>query len=191
MDYDLRVPPANNHIGFSHRGLSTYDRAQIEDLYANHRVELQRYLNRHSGDRDEIADALQETYLRLIMNPPAHEQNVRAWLFTVATNVLRDNARRRHAEFGLLEHDGQNRNEANEHTPDARLELEARRRTVRQTLARLPHRERTVLLMRSEGFLHREIAEAVGTTTGSIGTIIFRALKKLSRYLAETPEDYL
>jgi DNA-directed RNA polymerase specialized sigma24 family protein len=33
--------------------------------------------------------------------------------------------------------------------------------------------------MREEGFTHREIADAVGTTTGSVGTMFARALAKL------------
>jgi DNA-directed RNA polymerase specialized sigma24 family protein len=37
--------------------------------------------------------------------------------------------------------------------------------------------------MREEGFAHREIAEAVDTTTGSIGTIVARALDKLAAEL--------
>ena len=40
-----------------------------------------------------------------------------------------------------------------------------------------------MLLMREEGFSHREIAEAVGTTTGSVGTMIARALDKLAARL--------
>jgi DNA-directed RNA polymerase specialized sigma24 family protein len=38
--------------------------------------------------------------------------------------------------------------------------------------------------MREEGFSHREIAQAVGTTTGSVGTMVARALDKLSAALA-------
>jgi DNA-directed RNA polymerase specialized sigma24 family protein len=34
-----------------------------------------------------------------------------------------------------------------------------------------------------EVFSHREIAEAVGTTTGSVGTMIARALDKLATRL--------
>lgn len=45
---------------------------------------------------------------------------------------------------------------------------------------RLSERDRTVLLMREEGFRHREIADAVGTTTKSVGTMIARALEKLA-----------
>ena len=54
---------------------------------------------------------------------------------------------------------------------------------VRAALKRLNPRERTALMMREEGFSHREIAEAVETTTGSVGTILARALEKLAREL--------
>jgi DNA-directed RNA polymerase specialized sigma24 family protein len=37
--------------------------------------------------------------------------------------------------------------------------------------------------MRAEGFAHREIAAAVGSTTRAIGITILRALKKLEREL--------
>jgi DNA-directed RNA polymerase specialized sigma24 family protein len=60
---------------------------------------------------------------------------------------------------------------------------------VRAALDRLSWKERTVLLMREEGFAHHEIAGAVGTTTGSVGTMLARALKKLSVELSPTTES--
>ncbi len=57
------------------------------------------------------------------------------------------------------------------------------------TEAKLSSKERTILLMREEGITHREIAEEVGTTTKSIGTMIDRALQKLARYLGESAEE--
>jgi DNA-directed RNA polymerase specialized sigma24 family protein len=53
----------------------------------------------------------------------------------------------------------------------------------------LTDRERTILLMREEGFAHREIASIVGTTTGSIGTMIARALERLAQHLPLDVED--
>jgi DNA-directed RNA polymerase specialized sigma24 family protein len=55
----------------------------------------------------------------------------------------------------------------------------------------LGEKERTVLLMREEGFSHREIADAVGTTTGSVGTMIARALDKLAAELPLDAEDLI
>ena len=65
--------------------------------------------------------------------------------------------------------------------PQATLEADERRRAVTAALARLSDKERVAILMREEGFAHREIAEAVGTTTGSVGTLLARALERLAR----------
>ena len=65
--------------------------------------------------------------------------------------------------------------------------FEARAR-VRSALATLSEKERVLLLMREEGFKHREIAAAIGTTTGSVGTLIARALAKLAEELDRTGE---
>jgi DNA-directed RNA polymerase specialized sigma24 family protein len=42
--------------------------------------------------------------------------------------------------------------------------------------------------MREEGFSHREIAVAVGTTAGSVGTLLARALQRLATHLSAFPE---
>jgi RNA polymerase sigma-70 factor (ECF subfamily) len=68
--------------------------------------------------------------------------------------------------------------------PHELVEAGDRRRAVTDALASLGHKERTALLMREEGFSHREIADAVGTTTGSVGTLIARALDRLAGVLA-------
>jgi RNA polymerase sigma-70 factor (ECF subfamily) len=75
--------------------------------------------------------------------------------------------------------------------PESKAESKERKRVVRQALAMLQEKEQTVLLMREEGFSHREIAEAVGTTTGSVGTMIARALDKLAKELPLDAEDLI
>ena len=52
----------------------------------------------------------------------------------------------------------------------------------------LPEKDRVMLLMQQEGFSHKEIAEAVGTTTGSVGTMLARALRKFSEAVAAKRE---
>ena len=153
-------------------------------LYAAHHGALLRYLIRYTGDADDAADAAQETYLKLMAHPPATDQNIRAWLFTVASNVARDNWRRRQSGKRLQATAGTDLMGQPAPEPDVQVERDDERRRVRQALNRLSERERTVLLMREEGFTHREIAEAVETTTGSVGTMIARALKKFSQALS-------
>jgi RNA polymerase sigma factor (sigma-70 family) len=67
--------------------------------------------------------------------------------------------------------------------PAAQLERQETRRLVREAMDCLSEKERTALLMREEGFSHREIATAVGTTTKSVGTLLVRAFDKLAERL--------
>ena len=75
-----------------------------------------------------------------------------------------------------------------EPNPEAAAIRSERAACVRTALAALSEKERSVLLMREEGFKHREIAEAVGTTTQSVGTLVARALDKLAGQLASHME---
>lgn len=152
-------------------------------LFQQHHREIYRYLVRLTGDADHAADAVQEAFARMVERPPKNE-DPRAWLYTVATNVVRDGARTRKRRMELLA-DSPERVPVGDRPPepDRALEEGERRRTVRAALHALSARDRTVLLMREEGFKHREIADAVGTTTGSVGTMIARALDKLATAL--------
>lgn len=134
---------------------------------------------------------MQETFIRLVQRPPADLRDVRAWLFTVATNIARDQLKTSDRRGRLLE-GGRSRLPLARAAPDPGelLERDEARERVRRGLAALSEKERIILLMREEGFKHREIAEAVGTTTGSVGTLIARALEKLAEQLGLdiTPE---
>lgn len=162
----------------------------VATLFAEHHRALFRYLARFCGDPDLAADAAQEAFVRLIERPPRGGRVQRAWLYTVATNVVLDAGRSR-ARQGRLLAAVPDRAPHGDGGPDAHemLEADERAQRVRQALATLGERDRQVLLMREEGFSHREIAAAVGTTTGSIGTMIARALERLAASLPLDAED--
>ena len=158
-------------------------------LYAEHHPALYRYLVRLTGDADLAADAAQETFTRLLERPP-RDDHPRAWLFTVATNVVRAWSNRRRRRGELLDANAERAAVSDAPlAPDAEAEQNETKRLVRAALDTLSEKERTVLLMREEGFSHREIAGAVGTTTGSVGTMIARALDKLAEKLPLDTED--
>jgi RNA polymerase sigma-70 factor (ECF subfamily) len=156
--------------------------AWIERAYRAHGEALFRYLVRMSGDADTAADVLHDTFKRLLSRPPRDRRELRSWLFRVATNRLRDLQRTRRRRGVALRGIGPDRVHADPPpSPDrAALAADARREAER-VLAALDDRDRAILLMREEGFTHREIAEAVGTTTGSVGTMIARALTRAAR----------
>ena len=149
-------------------------------LFREHHRAMLRYLVRLTGDEDQAADALQESFARLLRTPARVEQP-RAWLYRVATNVVREQARSRRARLRILAAAPARAPLADDAPgPAEDAAARERRRVVREALQRLSWKERTILLMREEGFKHREIAAAVGTTTGSVGTMIARALEKLA-----------
>src|SRR5690606_19014649 len=113
------------------------------------------------------------------------------WLYRVATNLVRDSARIRRRRMELL-HAYPERVPIGDAPagPERALERKERTKVVRGALEGLSVRDRTLLLMREEGFSHQEIARAVGTTTKSVGSMIARALRKLSAELSK-PENEL
>jgi RNA polymerase sigma factor (sigma-70 family) len=152
-------------------------------LFEEHHTSLFRYLVRLTGDVDVAHDAAQEAFVRLVSKPP-RDEHPRAWLFTVATNLVRGWANSQKRRLVLLEA-AASRVPSADPLPDPAQVTEANEQqaAVRRALQILSEKERTVLLMREEGFTHREIAVAVGTTTGSIGTMIARSLDKLAAAL--------
>src|SRR5919205_873745 len=71
-------------------------------LFRTYHAPLVRYLTRRLGDRDWAEEVAQETFLRALRQETI--VNERAWLFAVATNLVRDEARkdarrRRHLEL--------------------------------------------------------------------------------------------
>ena len=153
----------------------------VSSLYHTHHGPLVRYLIRLCGDPDLAEDAAQEAFVRLSERPPTDPGHVRAWIFTVATNVVRDARRTGRRRSDLLARDAASApsGDPGADPADAAARAELRRR-VRAALDELPERDRVVLLMREEGFKHREIGQAVGISTGSVGTVIARALRKLA-----------
>jgi RNA polymerase sigma-70 factor (ECF subfamily) len=153
-------------------------------IYRSESDALFRYLVRLTGDSDLAADLLQETFLLLVRKPPTSSENLKGWLFRVATNRLRDHARKGKRRLALVTQ-GAGAEALGDPPPgpDEAVMVWEERGVVQRALDRLPLRDRTILLMREEGFRHREIAETVGTTTGSVGTLIARALDRVRKEL--------
>ena len=156
----------------------------LEELFDAHHDSLFRFISRMAGDPDFAKDIVQETFIYIAARPIPADAPPRAWLFTVAQNLARSGLRKRRRRMGLLARRSHGVPGPSESvSPDRVAERGELRTAVLDALARLSEKERTMLLMREEGFRHREIAQAVGTTTGAVGTMIARALAKLERSL--------
>ncbi len=150
----------------------------IDRLFRTYHAPLVRYLTRRLGDRDWAEEVAQETFLRALRQETIVKE--RAWLFAVATNLVRDEARkdaRRRRHLALLA-------EAERDTvieaPVSALERAQEAALARRAVEGLAERDRLALLMREEGLDYHEIAEALGMSVGSMGTTLARARRRLA-----------
>jgi RNA polymerase sigma-70 factor, ECF subfamily len=155
-------------------------------LFERHYPALLRYLRRLTGDADAAEDAAQEAFVRLT-DQSLPEDEVRPWLFTVATNLVRDRARKADRHRRLQPHVP---SAPGPPAPDIAAGRAERIAMVRRALARLTERDRRMLLMREEGFRYNEIATAVGVAPGSVGTLLARAARRFAEtYTAMRAEE--
>lgn len=150
----------------------------FDAAFANHHASLFRYVHRLTGDADAAADIAQESFVRLLGHPMP-EEKVRGWLFTVATNLVRDSARTRDRRRRLLTVEPVGPDAADR--ADEALERGERIEAVRKALDQLPPRDRQLLMLRQEGFRYAEIARIVGVAPGSVGKLLTRALERFTR----------
>jgi RNA polymerase sigma-70 factor, ECF subfamily len=122
-----------------------------ERLFRALHPQLFRYLHRLTGDPDAAEDAAQEAFVRLTRQS-MDEDDVKPWLFTVATNLVRDQGRKAERHRRLEVHVPRPQSGP---LPDAATERNEAIAAVRRALDALPERDRTILLMREEGFTLR------------------------------------
>ena len=157
--------------------------AQFQALYPS----LFRYLQRLTGDADIADDIAQEAFVRLLKQS-LPDAEVRPWIFTVAMNLVRDNARKVERRQRLLTTAPVL--VSSMPLPDAAVERAERVDAVRVVLDQLPERDQQLLLMREEGFRYEEIARVVGVAPASVGTLIARALRRFAElYEAQGRDD--
>lgn len=136
-----------------------------------------RYLHRLTGDADQADELAQEAFVRLLEHD-VEDEGVEAWLFTVATNLVRDRARVRKRRRELAE--GEDLGPDDPEPPDRAYERREEVSRVRRALDELKPRDREMLLMREEGFSYAEIAEATGVARTSVGALLARALDRFA-----------
>lgn len=135
------------------------------------------YLSRLTRDRQLADDLLQETYYRFCRAGAAYESEThrRNSLFLIATNLVRDLARRKTQLVPLEE--------------DARVDEESARRfdgaaDLNRAMEQLKPGQRAMLLLAyGHGASHDEIAEILGLRSTSIKSLLFRARRKLAQLL--------
>jgi RNA polymerase sigma-70 factor (ECF subfamily) len=173
------------------------DGRAFERLFARHRRGLYTWFLLQCGHEDQAEDLFQEVFLRLIRSATAYQPagQFRAWLFTIAHNVLTD-GRRRAAMRKTMEDDMHTKDSFERGSePVARwgegdpvLHTGAKELTERlaRALLGLPAEQREVFLLRQRGGL--ELAASARVTGANLSTVKSRlryALAGLRRALGD------
>lgn len=146
---------------------------------------LRAFLYRATQDDATALDLAQETFVRVYRHSDRFRPGARfsTWLFTIATNLVRDRARqqrRRPTEPWDERHE-----QADRTTPKTLAERDERAEAVRSAIAALPEELRVaVVLFEYEEKSHAEIAEMVGATSKAVETRLYRARQSLKKSLA-------
>ncbi len=152
----------------------------LDQFFRDEYAGLFRYCQRLTGDADVAEDVTQEAFVRLWQRDvQGARPAIRAWVFKVATHLIRDRVRTKDNRRRLLEiHPVR---PGGTEAPDRHVERGQDRGRVRAALEALAERDRVLLLMREEGFSYKEMAESVGVATGSVGTLLARALARFTK----------
>lgn len=153
--------------------------ADWTELYRSVFPELVRFLHRKVWDPERAKDLAQEAFVRALQNEP---RRPRPWLFQVASNLARDEARtvvRRKRHLALLKSEEERRQE-DVRDPSEAMVAEERRGRVRDALQSLGERDREALLLWEAGMSYTEIAEQTGLAIGAVGTTLSRARRRLA-----------
>jgi RNA polymerase sigma-70 factor (ECF subfamily) len=148
---------------------------EFEAFYLRTARMLHGYLCRLSRDPATADEVLQEAYIRMINAPAMEEAHRKAYLYTAATNILRDRWRKqkREQQWWQLTH----ASEQMHHNLSLPVDMAA-------IFERLSAQERAVLwLAHVEELSHKEIGAVLGVKEKSVKVLVFRAREKAKSLL--------
>lgn len=164
--------------------------AAFAELYRRYIDAVYRYARIRLGTREQAEDATSQIFLKALTALPSHREggSFRAWLFTIAHNVVTDTYRARRVHWPLTT--------AAEHpdrapSPEEEAVDAIQRDEVRAMLDLLPPDQQRVMELRLAGLTGNEIAEALGKTLGAVKMAQSRAIARLKATHAPEPEETL
>jgi RNA polymerase sigma-70 factor (ECF subfamily) len=158
--------------------------------YREERDSIYRYLVSLGTNPSEAQDLTQETFLKLYIALRNRKQieNMRAWLFTVASNLAMNHRRWWKYRPSAREEDVTRwmRSEADtQDTPEQALLHRETAMRLKEAIRGLSRQQQACLHLRTEGFRYREIARILGVSLPTVAEFLRRALTKLKKAMNE------
>jgi len=158
------------------------DQHAFGELVRRHQSAVRGLLRQLTRTDVALADDLaQQTFLRAYKNIRSFRGEARfsTWLYRIAYNCFREDARRRKELVGIDEEQLQTQHDPQVANPGLRHDL-------MRALSQLPLNERSaVLLCCQNGLSHDEASRVLDIPLGTVKTNVLRGREKLKRMLAD------
>ncbi len=196
-------PPAPRAPESSHRGRSADDdedemvaRAQRDrhafaPLYDRYADPVYRYCFRRLGTREAAADATSQTFVKALTALPRYRAgSFRAWLFTIAANVVADIHRRDRPTTRLDSAEQVLASFADRSpTPEDQVIATEEEQSVERLLGQLTPEQRRIVELRLAGLKGVEVAEVLGLSVTAVRSSQFRAYARLRRLMGDQTDQ--
>jgi RNA polymerase sigma-70 factor, ECF subfamily len=163
------------------------DRPAFGQIYSHLSNELHAYLRSQCHDDGAVEDLLANVFLkawRSIHTYRAGSLHFRRWVYGIARNEVRDHWRTADRTVPLPVFDL-----AEDPAVVSELDPEDVRRMIAGAMATLTPDQRQVVLLRYFGEKsHEEIAAIMGKGEGAVRALLLRALRRMRRTMAHSPE---
>ena len=158
----------------------------FESVVAAHHAEIHRYLVRATSRPSDADDLSQETFVRAYkayrsLSPDA---NVRAWLFTIATNLSRNHFRSEGRRRQAMVMAAAGASERGSSWPEGEAIASQAGARIDRIVAALPLKQRLAFTMRKVHELdYHAIGKSLDCSAESARAHVFQALRKIRRGL--------
>lgn len=172
------------------------DLAAFEELVARYQNKIIGYSARMLGDATEAEDVAQETFIKAYRSLAGFrgESSFSTWIYRIATNLCIDRVRKIKRSpkpaYSLDEpldpDEDKGGREIADTTfePSISIEREEMRRRVRETVAEMPEKLRSVIVMCDiQGMSYEQIAQVLDVPLGTVKSRLFHARADLGRRL--------
>jgi RNA polymerase sigma-70 factor, ECF subfamily len=164
--------------------------AAVIAAFENYHAEIYNFLRRSTRDDSAAEDLVQEAYLRLTREVSVGRapDNMRAWLYRVASNLAISRGRRRTTVVAWMSRYGRD-TELSDVSSESVVLGRVRTPGLDAAMAALPADARTALLLSAEGFSGEEIAAAIGRSHAATRTLLSRARVRVRLDLERHGDD--